>query len=141
MSSWTTPKTDWDETDYYNYGDLNRVENNTEYVKDLMNSAGYDPVMSAYTQNRTNESIEYYDSLNRVEGNILALKQCSYEPLTWQTPKTDWESVVDNFDFEDANRLESNLLGLKEMTDNIILGFLKCGDAQTSICGKGNTLF
>jgi hypothetical protein len=141
MSSWTTPVTDWDSADYYNFGDLNRVESNTEYVYDQLVFMGYISSALTLVKTRTNTYLEYYDSLNRIENNMLTLKNSSYEPLGWITPITNWVSVTDIFDYTDANRLESNILALKEMMDGIISNILYCGDAQASICGKGNTLF
>jgi hypothetical protein len=134
MSSWTTPVTDWTSSDYYNYGDVNRVEGNTEYVKDLLISAGYSPSLASIVKTWANTSILFYDDLNRIENNIKALKDCSYEPLNWITPVTDW-ATLDVFDYNDAIRLESNLYELKTMVDNIISAFLKCG---TFKAGQGN---
>lgn len=139
--AWTTPKTNFTATDYYNFSDINRVESNTEYLYNLLLSIGYSASVSSFISTRINTAIEYYDSLNRVEGNIKALKDASYQPIGWLSPKINWQSVVDNFSYIDANRLESNLDNLKTMIDNIISGYLYCGDTLTSICGKGNTLF
>ena len=139
--AWITPKTVWDTADYYNYEDLNRVEENTQYVNDLLVSIGYSPTVTGIDTTRTNASLVYYDDLNRIETNIKNLADASYEPLTWETPKTTWVSVIDAFDYSDANRLENNLLNLKNMIDGIVSNVLYCGDSQATICGKGNTLF
>jgi hypothetical protein len=133
MSSWTTPKTDWDVSDYYNYSDLNRVESNTEYIKDELVALGYSPTLSTITTTRTNASIDFYDDINRVESNIKALADASYTPLTWETPKTSWVSVIDPFDYSDANRLENNLSNLKTMVENIEAELEYCG---ILICGE-----
>lgn len=34
MTAWTTPKTDWDAADALPASDLNRIETNTQYLKD-----------------------------------------------------------------------------------------------------------
>ena len=124
--AWTTPKTDWNATDYYNYGDLNRVEANTQHINDLLESIGYTPAITGIDTSRDNTDITFYDDLNRIETNINNLSTSSYEPLTWENPVTDWQSL-DNFDYNDANRLEGNLLGLYTMVNNIIAEFEKCG--------------
>jgi hypothetical protein len=138
--AWITPKTDWTATDYYNAADLNRVENNTSYIKDLLALLGYYAATTAFNMTRTRESIVYYDNINAVENNIKALKDCSYEPLGWITPVTTWVSVYSTFSYTDANRLESNLANLKEMVERIEDAMLFCG-ASTTICGRGSTLF
>ena len=130
--AWTTPKTNWVSSDYYNYGDLNKVESNTDELNTIITSLVPAPTLGAIVTNRTNVTLEYYDSLNRVESNILALKTAFYEPLGWITPKTDWVSLQ-AFDNIDANRLESNLLALKTMTDNVIAEFEYCGSIT---CGE-----
>jgi hypothetical protein len=140
LLAWETPQT-FTSSDYYNYDDLNRVENNTQYLNDLLESIGYSPTITGVNTSRDNTSLAYYDDLNRIEQNIQNLVDASYEPLTWETPKTTWVSVIDSFDYTDANRLENNLLNLKNMVDGIIEALLYCGDAQATICGKGNTLF
>jgi hypothetical protein len=140
--AWTTPVTNWDATDYYNFHvDLERVEANTDYLDDLFASYGYTSGISSIVTGRTNESLVYYDDMNRIEGNIQALADCSWEPITWQTPNVAWESAATIFDYNVANRLEINLQALKDMIDNIADAYLYCGDAQAFICGKGNTTF
>jgi hypothetical protein len=142
MPSWITPITDWDATDYYNFHvDLDRVENNTDYLDDYFSSLGYTSGISSIVTGRDNTSLVYYDDMNRIEGNIRKLKDCSFLPLTWETPNEAWESAKTTFDYNVTNRLEKNLLGLKDMIDSIAASLLYCGDSMTTICGKGNTLF
>ena len=140
MMAWITPKTNWTSADYYNYDDLNRVENNTSYLKTEYQGIGYISATGVIDTSKTMSSITFYDDLNRIENNIKAIKDASYEPLGWSTPKTTWETL-NTFVETDANRLESNLVALQEMLVDIVDGFICCGDAQVSICGKGNTLF
>ena len=138
--AWINAITDWDgvttNRKYYNFGDLNRVENNTEYLKDtFLSVAGYVTTITTILKTRNNTRFEFYDDINRVESNILALKEASYEPVGWITPKTTWQDL-DLFDYNDANRLEQNLSALKLMIENIEAGLLWCG---VVICGGGNT--
>lgn len=128
MPSWLTPKTDWASSDYYNYSALDRVENNTEYLKDYFITLGYIPSTTTFVTGRTKESLVYYDDMNRIENNIKALKDCSYTPLVWTNPVTNWISAYKVFGYTDANRLESNLVNLKTMMENI--------DAELEFCGS-----
>jgi hypothetical protein len=125
--AWITAKTDWNVDDYYNFDDLNRVENNTDYIYDELVNLGYSPTLSTINTSRTKSSIDYYDDINRIESNIKALADASYDPLGWLEPETDWISVYKVFDYNDANRLESNLVNLKSMIENI--------DAELEYCG------
>jgi hypothetical protein len=124
--AWQTPKTDWTSSDYYNYSDLNRVENNTGELENLVDTYFSIQPLTKITD-RTNIHIEYYDSLNRVESNILALKDATFQPLEWETPKTNWQSVSDAFSYVDANRLEKNLVNLKLTIENTIDEMRYCG--------------
>lgn len=123
---WLTPKTDWIKEDYYNFGDLNRVENDTNEIALLMAQVLMNPILEAIVTNRDNTFIEFNDSLNRVERNILALMNASYEPPGWLIPKTDWVSLT-SFDYKAANRLESNLLAIYYLINNIIASFRYSG--------------
>lgn len=129
--AWITPKTNWTTSDYYNFGDLNRVENNSDYLATLIGTYAATPILTGITTTRDNTRIEYYDNLNRVEGNIEILETAAGTPLIWDNPKTTWVSL-EAFDNLDAIRLEDNLLQLKNMIDNIISELRFCG---AFICG------
>jgi len=145
MATWQTPVTDWDGSTagkkYYNFGDLDRVEQNTEYLKDEFASIGYDASTTTFTYPRTRTSFNQYASdLNRIEQNILELTVTTWLPLTWETPYTSWTSVEREFNYNDANRLEKNLYYIKEMLDNITNAYVKCGEPQ-AVCGELPGLF
>ncbi|MFJ7933717.1 hypothetical protein [Sporosarcina sp. NPDC096371] len=106
MADWVEPVLEWSPSDFYNYGDLNRVENNTEVVADLISHFGTLPAIVT-VPNRTMKRIEFADSLNRVENNQDLLRQ-RFTPVGWLANKVDWEPNAP-FDYRDAARLESNL--------------------------------
>lgn len=133
---WQTPKTDWLASDYYNFGDLDRVESNTKYIADTLNSVGYSFAFS-YVLARTTAIIEFYDSLNRVEGNIADIAVGFYTPASgWETPKIDWESGKP-FSYRDARRLERNLYELYLLVRALFGGMRPCGSFS---CGEGRVL-
>lgn len=103
---WLTPKLDWLPSDYYNFEDLNRVENNTEVVEVLLRHFGVDLTLVIF-DDRDMKRIEFADSLNRIESNINELGQ-RYKPQGWTKNKLDWQPN-DRFNYQDATRLESNL--------------------------------
>lgn len=126
-----TPKT-FTKDDYYNFEDLNRVENNTEVITTLLNLY-FKQTNIVINKLRDMRTIEFSDSLNRVEGNMDVLKNNFYTPLQWEKPKTNWEAE-DSFSYEDANRLEKNLLALFNLINGNIDNFQYCG---AYICGEG----
>jgi|GEM_PF-5524300 len=103
---WLTPKLNWTSTDFYNFEDLNRVENNTVIVSNLVGYFITLPPLNSVT-NRDMGRIEFADSLNRIESNQDILSQ-RFTPVGWIENKLDWISN-DSFDFNDARRLEHNL--------------------------------
>lgn len=133
--AWQTPKTNWTPDDYFNAADLNRIENNSQEVANIIGSYSAKPTIIGPVTNRDNTSIEFADSMNRIESNILALKNASYQPNDWQTPKTNW-IALDPFGYKDANRLEKNLLLLYTLTKSIAAYFQYCGNFY---CGQNNT--
>jgi len=103
---WIEPKLEWFPTDFYNFEDLNRVENNTEVVTGLIAHFDAAPILIV-VKNRDMKRFEFADSLNRIEGNIDSLRQ-RFTPAGWINNKLDWQSNTP-FNFEDAARLEKNL--------------------------------
>jgi hypothetical protein len=116
----------WTSEDYINYRDFNRIERNIVLMQDIIEEITSRPTLETEVTDRTNYSLEFKDSLNRIERNILALKNAFYEPLGWETPKTTWASL-DAFSYVDANRLENNLANMKIMSERIIAEFEYCG--------------
>lgn len=107
--AWITPKTDWNNFDYFNFEDLNRIENNTKEVASIISKLYYLPTQT-YVLNRTMKTIEFASGFNRIEGNINQLSTFN-RPSNWLPMKLNWREN-DSFTYEDANRLERNLLTL-----------------------------
>ena len=69
------PKIDWTIEDYYNAGDLNRVESNTQYIAEYIRNISYNiPGLNIITD-RDIHSIDFLNSINRVEGNLAKLRK------------------------------------------------------------------
>lgn len=127
---WIEPKLEWTAIDYYNFEDLNRVENNMAVVADLVRFYEDLPAF-VFVKNRNMEHIEFADSLNRIE-SIQDVLQRRARPTGWATNKTDWKAE-DGFSFVDAKRLENNLYLLyRRYTGNLDLtaycGAFTCGE-------------
>ncbi len=120
--AWINPVLVWNREDTYEAVDLNRVENNTEYISSLLAQYGYTSGISSIIKNRTITSFDDIISINRVESNLDKLKNCFYAPEGWQTRKT-WIANM-KFDFTDAYRYENNLNLLFNLA-NILIDNLK----------------
>lgn len=119
------PKT-FTSNDYYNYYDLNRVEINTLATKDLAEVLRGDINLEDIVFDRDMKSIPFADVLNRVEGNINILGNKLYKPKGWAQSKLDWR-YDQPFSYDDANRLERNLLLLYNYAKGNIDSFRYCG--------------
>lgn len=128
---WTSPKTDWTEDDFYNFDDLDRVEEDAEFVRNLILMFDAVPVFTI-VKNRDITAIDFSDSFNRIESNIEMLGT-RYKPTGWVDPKTDWEAGA-SFDYTDSNRLEKNLSLLYNFYKGNSDKFQYCG---YTICGEG----
>lgn len=125
-----TPKIDWKAEDYYNADDLNRIEANTQYLADYLRSLYYSIPTQEIKVDRDIISIDFANSINRVENNIETLKNNFLTPPGYRGIK-QWMLGM-GFNYEDANRLEDNLRLLyewaKKAKDNqIFSGTFSCG--------------
>jgi hypothetical protein len=123
-------KTDWTADDYYNYTDLNRVELLIETLKSKIEEFRNKTITLVAITNRTKESIEFANSLRRIELNILFLGNELNTPSGFTTPKTEW-SYNQTFSFEDANRLEKNLVILNNYVVSQLSAYYYCGQYIT----------
>lgn len=128
---WVEPKTDWGRENYYNFGDLNRVESNTEFIASII-SVYFKDTIVVVNKNRNMKSIEFNTGLNLIENNINLIKDNFCTPVLWTRSKTDWRSG-DVFNYKDANRLENNLLHLFNFVQDTVDNFKYCG---TLSCGE-----
>ena len=133
--SWITAKTDWTSADYLNFGDVNRIENNTDYIADYIETnLGNRPAITGTKVDWANTDIVYATNMQRIESNVTLIKTRLGTPTGWGTPVT-WVTLL-KFDYTDANRLETNLSLLKTMAEAVNDGLLFCGDV---IAGEGGT--
>ena len=133
--SWQTPVIS-NAQSYYNYTDWNRVENNINVLVTLIQACGYYLSLTTITNRADGSYLDFYDSLNTIEGNILALLNCyGVAPQGWITPKVSWTFDMP-ISYVDTNRMEGNELALYNMVNGIIQEYPVCGQGLT-ICGLG----
>jgi hypothetical protein len=119
------PKLDWTREDYYNAEDLNRVEANTQFVADYLESMGYIAELQEVKSNWAMEDFPTIGEINRIEKNIDALRECFYMLPGYRAMKI-WPQVP-RFSYEDANRYERNLELLYKWAQLTFEGYRYCG--------------
>lgn len=107
----------------YNYSDWNRIETKIDEIRIALNDIG--AVVPAITSKTDwdNYDFPFVEELDRIKGNIEILKQYGFTPYNWQT--FEYDKIY--FDYIEANKLESNLLGVEEVLDR----------AEIRYCGEG----
>lgn len=123
--AWITPVTNWSASSYYNYGDLNRVENNISEVRTYLISIGYNvPSITANTS-RSATSYDLISSINRIETNLNTVKNAMLTPPGWQSTIT-WDTTT-RLSTDHANRWENSALQLYNLAQNIYAAYVYCG--------------
>jgi hypothetical protein len=117
MTTWITPKTNWQRGDYFNLEpDYARIKNNILYVyeKTLQLYPSYQlKTMKEYTI----YDIPHADFFNTVEENIELLVQGHFRPSGFREGKR-YSGNDAPWDHEDLNRIEENLALLKQIYDS-----------------------
>jgi len=111
---WQQPKTDWTSVDVYLANDLNRVELNTQYVRDAIVAAKYIVPELTYKTNWAENDVLFLEDFNRIENNIKTIADVFFTGSEWETMKTNWVQMH-SVDYTFANRVEKNLKILYEM--------------------------
>lgn len=112
-------------SDCYNVSDFNRIERNTAYLSEVL-KVNVKQVHNVATV-LTIPTVAY---LENIENNIEEIANAFYVPGGWQK-KREWRHG-DTFDYNDANRIEGNLMLLYELFRSMNNGYRFCGD---TICG------
>jgi hypothetical protein len=123
-------KTDWNSSDFYNFNDLNRVESATEIIANQIKELRYINLSLSLVKDRTVKSFVFAENLNRIENNILLLKDAFPVEIPFERSKVTWQ-YNDPFDYSDANRLEKDLSKLYQHFKANILKFPYPGQFTT----------
>ena len=119
----------FNEEDYYNFSDFNRVENNTEFLAEYLKTLGYSIPNMVFVTTRDNTYIDKISSINRLEDNINNIKFCNLpewgQKQTWVNGK--------GLSYKDANRWENNLNIAKFYAENIPKAYVYTGQVS---CGE-----
>lgn len=119
MAVWTTPVTNRDASYIaYNFDDLSRVEQNTQYLSDLLNTEGYTQVVSTkYPWTRTGFSSVFFNEADDIRylGNIQGMIDLLVLPTT--TPSLP--SNLNNLTKKTADEIETIQFDIKDTIERI----------------------
>lgn len=107
----------------YNYSDWNRIETKIDEIRDKIYAI--DPATPAITVKTDwdNSDFPFVEDLDGIKNKITLLTEYGFVPYNWQ----EWEFDKIYFDYVEANKIESNLLGAEEALDR----------AEIRHCGEG----
>lgn len=102
---WTTPKTDWSSTDYFNLTDYNRIKNNIDYLREKALDLYIDfPFEDMGVDKTSYAQYPYADEFNALEDNLESLRQNTF--LFDDSAPKQWHENQRTPNYEDFNRLE-----------------------------------
>lgn len=119
---WSTPKTNWKTTDFYNIEDWRRVRSNLEHLCSVLPSLGMNvpPLLETDTGRGYNE-LPYVHLVNNMEENLANLMEFFGIDFTADVARKTWydrvhEMYTSNPSYQDWNRWE---LILKRVYESI----------------------
>lgn len=129
MPTWTTPKTDWQGTDYFTAADWLRIVGNVEYIADALSIAytPYTTVTDGATLLSSTDRNAVTDLLEQIYASISASWNRGYV-----APRVDYGSAWNS---KDLNNIENMLLGIKEQIDGTISNLVEYYAGDELICG------
>ena len=135
--AWISPVTSRTSTSKYNFSDVNRVDNNTQYLRDYIEDELLLPLVlpETYTT-KDNTGLGYASMINELENNINAIRDyLGYDPTGWATLNATWLGNSYAFIYTNANDLEENQELLKTELENIQGSQIKVNE-PLAICGN-----
>lgn len=105
---WQQPKTDWQENNYFNPEDYNRIKNNLIIIRQLAVEAWSYFEIEEMGEDKTYSDYYYADEINRFEDNIEKIRE---HTLPFQTG--DRQVFYENqpfIDWKELNRIEKACL-------------------------------
>jgi hypothetical protein len=112
-NEWTTPKTDWKDTDYFNLDpDYARIKSNIEYIKEF-SEAMYDEFSIAEMDNFTIDGFPADTFLNNIVDNVTALENSLFKPPADQ-PMQRYSLGAPGWDYRQLNIIENNIQHLHD---------------------------
>lgn len=113
---WSTPKTDWAATDYYNIADGNRWRDNLLHIHELAEGLYGNIAIASMYDSKTIASFPLPSEMNAIESNLEAINGATY-----QFDIGESQTFVGNghtVAYDEVNRIESATLRLKETLES-----------------------
>ncbi len=120
MHNWTTPKTDWQPTDYINYPDINRIVNNLYYLREI---GSYFFAIGEYTEMLEKSGYTFYrfaSEINAIEDNLETLNTDSMDYDIGETQT--YYANNPTLDYAELNRIEGACLQLYNVFESSFKG-------------------
>ena len=110
-----------------NVDDLNRIENNTDYLSECLITLYYYNRIDNYDESWSIGDVPHTEQVSRIINNVSILQEAYYKPSGSPTLPTTLTH------YEDVNSIEKCLYLLKVMIDDMVSSFRECG---TFACGE-----
>ena len=129
MPTWTTPKTNWQGTDYFSSTDWNRITGNIEYIADALSLTC--PTFASVTDMQTlltaSDRNDVTDMLDLIYATLLASWNRGYV-----APRVPYGSAWNS---KDLNNIEEMLLNAKKQIDGTLTGGAVVYAGIEIVCG------
>lgn len=107
--AWSEPKTDWVESDYFNYSDYSRIRDNFIMLKEIADALWYSfPNITPMDIKNSYTDIMYASDMNKFEDNLDVINDNSYAFEIGN--KTIYEANGNTPLFTEYNRIENAML-------------------------------
>lgn len=116
MATWSTPKTDWVSSDYFNAVDYNRIKNNLIYLRDLAVQMYTEFTIGTVSDDKTAADYFYADEINQMEDNLDTINANTLQRSYGTAPTYAANGVI--MDYTELNRLEGAILDLYDKLTN-----------------------
>lgn len=118
MATWTTPKTDWEKGDQFNYTDYNRIKNNITYINDMLNEMYPDKAISIDLGDDLTYNAGYTSSqFNAFEDAVESFKRSGQDYVIGNTKHFNGNDAF--IDYAELNRLEKICAKYKTVSSTI----------------------
>lgn len=115
--TWTTPKTDWKPTNFFNQSDYERITGNIRYLHEMADTLYAAPFFELDPMSSAGIGIIVTAALlNSVEDNVQALGENTFLMPDWQEGK-NFKPGDTAWNYEDLNRIEQDIVILKIMLE------------------------
>ncbi|MBD0381279.1 hypothetical protein [Paenibacillus sedimenti] len=120
-----TVKEDWTSSDVLAFADFNRLETNTQTLRNMLVAIQYAIPALTFVTNRDQTYIELLSGINRIEQNLESIRTNFLTPIGY--PGSETWTVGKGFDFSDANRLEQDIRLMFQAAGLVYDSLVYCG--------------